>query len=115
MRFYTCEFLHKWGFEDGDILMSFLHDHGFNLADVSYCTVLIRVLKIHVLPVIKNQIAWKVVSSGHNKLRITSVDGIAIDNFTTDHPGIQIEPVYVDVPDEAILAIAATTGIQHDY
>jgi hypothetical protein len=106
MRFFTRDLLHKWGFEDGDILDAFLHDHGFDLAEMSAHDVLCSVLESHVLPAIRNQVAWKSVCTMHNPLRVTSVDGNPIDNYKTDHPGIDLQPEFVDVPDEVVLGHA---------
>ena len=112
MRFLTRDLLHTWGFEDGDILQGFLHDHGFDLAEVNTHDVLRSVLESHVLPAIRNRVAWEFVSTMHNPVRITSVDGIPVDNYKTDHPGIDLQPGFVDVPDEVVLAQAraATRG-----
>ncbi|HEX8199545.1 MAG TPA: hypothetical protein VF590_03595 [Isosphaeraceae bacterium] len=106
MRFFTRDFLHKWGFEDGDILQEFLHTHGFDLAELSTHQVLRSVLEGHVLPAIRNRVAWKFVSTLHNPVRITSVDGMKVDNYETDHPGITLRPEFVDVPDGVILTYA---------
>jgi len=107
MRFDTRELLHKWGFEDGDLLAPYLHAQGFDLARVDPNRVLEDVLKKHVLPAIRNRIEWHTLSTMHNPIRVTTVDSSTIDHMRVNHPEVRLEPDFVDVPDEAILEIAS--------
>jgi hypothetical protein len=86
--------------------MPFLHDHGFDLADLDHRELLRIVLKVHVLPAIRNAIDWRAVSTMHNPVRITSVDGQVVDNLRAEHPDVKLAPEVVDVPDEVILGYA---------
>ncbi len=106
MRFNTRELLHKWGFEDGDLLMPFLHAHGFDLGELNHVDVLRAVLEGYVLPAIRNAVEWRSISTLHNPVRVTSVDGLAVDNLQADHPDVRLVPEFVDVPDEVILTYA---------
>ena len=106
MRFETRDLLHKWGFGDGDVLMPFLHDRGVDLGELDHVEVLRDVLERYVLPAIRNIVEWRSVSTMHNPVRITSVDGLVIDNLQVDHPGIRLDPEVVDVPDAWILKSA---------
>jgi hypothetical protein len=106
MRFQTRDLLHNWGFEDGDILMGFLHGHDFDLGDVNHKDILESVVLNHVLPAIRNAVEWRVISTMHNPVRVTSVDGVKVDNLRVDHPDVALVPEFVDVADEVILAYA---------
>lgn len=110
MRFDTRDLLHKWGFEDGDLLMPFLHDQGIDLGIVDHNRVLQAVVEGHVLPAIQNVIEWRAICTMHNPVRITSVDGSTIDNMQTDHPDVKLVPDFVEVPDEIILGYAEADG-----
>lgn len=114
MRFRSKDLLSKWGFEDGDILIDFLHDHGISIGDVDHGQLLQDVLVDQVLPLIRNDLVWERISSMHNKIKVTSVDGVPNDHLTAYRRDTLLVPEYVDVPKEVILAYAeARSGREH--
>ena len=107
MQFFTRDLLSNWGFQDGDILGTLLVQHGFDLANINENDVLCAIVRNLVIPVIVNRVELKEISTMHNPIRITSVDGIPVDNMRANHPEIHLHPEVVDVPDEVVLSYAA--------
>ena len=109
MNFETADLLNKWGFGDGDMLYDFKVEHGLK---VIAHTLLVEVVKRHVLPELRkhHRIEVTIVPGLHNPIRLTEVDGIAVDAFDHgefDQPTIQLSPETVEVSDDVILGIAS--------
>jgi hypothetical protein len=100
--FTTGDLLSKWGFHDGDQL-DWLWEHGrFNRHQV-----LLEVVKRHILPALAQKVEVTLISSGHNGVRATTVDGIDVrDCWYGDKEGPELFPEHVIVRGEEILAIA---------
>jgi hypothetical protein len=107
MKFVTRELLSKWGLEDGDILQSLLVQHGFDLGTLNDHDVLRSIIKELVIPAIVNCVEIQELSTLHNPVRITAVDGAPVDNSRASHPEIDLQPTVIDVPDEVVLEYAA--------
>jgi hypothetical protein len=107
MRFFTRDLLSKWGLEDGDILQPLLVRHGFDLGELNDHDILRAVIRDFVIPAIVNRVEVREMSTMHNPIRITAVDGKPIDNMRANHPEIDLRPEAIDIPDEVILAYAA--------
>jgi len=102
MRLYTAGLLSKWGFGDGDVLDDMIFD---SLGGgVDYSKTLIKVVREFVVPKIKNKIELQEIGTIHNPIRASMVDGIEVDWI--EEQDIELEPEFVDVPDEDILRIA---------
>lgn len=118
VTFFTNCLLSKWGFGDGDMLDDLLWDHGYGEvwqqeqdtrpdSDFSFDhRVLIRVVEEHVLPAVRqhHDITTYRILTIHNPIRAEEVDGDPVAHPSDDRP---LTPDHVEVPVDAILAIAA--------
>lgn len=103
MRFYTESLLSKFGFGDGDMLNDLLFDSGISLDNEH--DLLIKVVREHVLPAIKQQVVVYEIKTIHNPIRADSIDGVKV-NVYQDNEHIKLEPEFVEVDDSVILKIA---------
>ncbi len=102
MEVWTESLLSKWGLEDGDILVPILDELGFDLGVVNTHDILIELIKDLVIAKIENEVEFEVVGTFHNPIRITRVDGKAIDHLSESHPDIHLRPESVEVSDDVI-------------
>lgn len=117
IAFATGGLLSKWGFGDGDCLDDFLDDNGFGdvwsqergkIPDEAFGfdhRVLIRVVEAYVLPAVREHHDIEIfrVHTIHNPIRASKLDGEDVDNYGDWQ---DLTPPSVEVPAEAILAIA---------
>lgn len=94
MIFETADLLNKWGFGDGDMLCDFRVEHGLK---VNAATLLVEVVKRYVLPELRkhHHIEAAIVLGLHNPIRLTEVDGVAVDSLDHgefDQTEIQLTP-----------------------
>jgi hypothetical protein len=104
MRFYTEGLLSKWGFNDGDILDDLLYDH-FGTFDEDPHELLIKVVRVHILPKLEQMVEVHEINTIHNPIRATSVNGVKINVYEGIH-GVSLTPEYVDIDDQHIVNLA---------
>lgn len=103
MIFYTDSLLSKFGFGDGDMLDDLLFDNGINLDNDH--DFLIKVVREHVLPAVKQQVDVYEIVTIHNPIRAERIDGVLV-NIYDDNKHIKLDPEFVDVDDSVILKMA---------
>jgi len=101
MRFYFENLLSKWGFEDGEILHDLIHKENI---DVDPHDVLCAVVKELVIPKTQDKIEVYTVSTCHNPIRASSVNGQQV--FSTLPNNVDFNIDFVDIEDEEIIKIA---------
>lgn len=102
----------KWGFEDGDILWnepyaSRLLRDGVDLKDKhpALCALVERFL----IPALPVPVVVERISSCHNPIRATMIDGVEWDSYTADaHPALK--DFYVHIPWREALAVIISTN-----
>jgi hypothetical protein len=104
VTFVTDGLLSKWGFDDGDLLMSFMNANGFSVGDYIHGDLLVAAVRRFVLPRLEQRV--EVVSSLHNPIRATSVDGAAIDPYRPEACPVRLRPAEVQVSREDLIALA---------
>lgn len=103
----------KWGFEDGDLLWNepyagWLERDGVSLANdhPALCALVERFL----LPVLPVPVVVERISSCHNPIRATMIDGVEWDSHTADaHPALNDFSVHV--PWSEALAVIISTNM----
>ena len=115
IRFYTSGLLSKWGFDDGELLIDLLLDHGFT---GSRGQVLAETVIQHVIPVLdQKEIELIKVHdwnwSCHNPIRAERVNGVEVDDLEYK-PNPTLTPEFIDIEEEAILTIARRAGTLKD-
>jgi hypothetical protein len=103
VRLHSSGLLSKWGFSDGDLLADCLQ----GLSPSTQREVLRRLVRRFLLPALArtHEIEVYEIGSHHNPIRASIVDGHSVDDGNRDED-IELTPSYVDVPIEAVLAIA---------
>jgi hypothetical protein len=107
MRFWTDGLISKWGFDDGDQLSDYCYDLSEEGVKVEDHDLLIAVVKRKILPALDQHLDLEVISTIHNPIRATHVDGLDVRSahYEPDFPS-PITPEFVDVPEEVIRALA---------
>jgi hypothetical protein len=96
---YADGLLHKYGFEDGDIMWDVIHEHGL---DVDHHHLLIAVVERLVLPLLDQEVdTYTIEATLHNPIRARTVDGEDADMR------MGLTPESVEIPVQAIREIAA--------
>ena len=103
--FSTEGLLSKWGFEDGDLLMGFMNENGFDVGDYSHEALLVAAVRRFVIPRIRNRVEVEEVSTLHNPIRAVLVDGKKVDCFNPDD-SLSLDPAEVAVSHEELIRLA---------
>lgn len=102
MKIRTEGLLSKWGFLDGNKFSEFLLENFREY--INSHALLIVILKKYVIPQIKSKLEIVEISTAHNPVRTRSVDDVKVDWYDPgDSARIEIDPQYVEVPDEILL------------
>ena len=111
IEFQSDHLLSKWGFDDGDLLVSLLKENGFPLIDSDdefwdYFNrlVLCEVVEGFVCPQIENDIKPYRCLTSHNPMRVYEIEGKHVGNISKDE--VKLEPEAIAVPYSKIIATA---------
>ncbi|MCB2224835.1 MAG: hypothetical protein KQH83_11765 [Actinobacteria bacterium] len=99
---YPEDLLHKFGFDDGDVMFFFMQDHGLGTG-LDHHHLLIAVVERLLVPRLDQDVETMTIwATLHNPIRARTIDGEEATIHCT------ITPESVDIPAEAILEIHAS-------
>lgn len=97
VAFYPEGLLHKFGFSDGDLLVDLMEEHH---VEVDRSDLLVAVVERLVVPRLDQRVETYTLSSLHNPIRASTVDGAEADLDSV------LTPEVIEVPVPEILAVA---------
>lgn len=104
MRFYLENLLSKWGFEDGGVLDDLIYE---NKIDIDNRDLLVAVVKELVLPKIEDTVEVETITTIHNPIRATLVNGQQVND--TGENDIKFSVEFIDVDDSEIIKLAKSS------
>jgi hypothetical protein len=119
----SASLLSKWGFDDGDmpeIVEDYVFENGIDVSGADWRDVLCLLVERHLLPEIRqhHMIEVERLSTIHNPIRATHLDGRKITAESYDDVVTELSPESVSVPMAAVVAALAEvsehTGVKHD-
>lgn len=119
LRLFTQGLLSKWGFSDGDPFI----DENYDLYDaieehrVHPRRLLAELVRRFVVPALDQAVEVEYISTSHNPIRATSIDGVAVPDGV--HYGrlpepVELTPDCVEVPYARVIEVAAELRGQTD-
>jgi len=115
VRLFSDGLLSKWGFGDGDApdhWLDYRDDHG--LPWQHWHPVLCELVHRFLLPALDQRVEMTQISTAHNPIRATMVDGVNIEDhwYDSDYSGVCLTPEFVDVPFAEVLKVAESVSAQ---
>jgi hypothetical protein len=104
---YADDLLSKWGFGDGDRLSDFMYENNSKFeSKVDSHKLLEELVKIYLLPKLKDKVEIFYVQSNHNPVRAEMINGVYYTNhYEHDDHGL-LGDVAVELTLEEIEAVA---------
>jgi hypothetical protein len=98
---YSDGLLSKWGFSDGDApdaWLDYCDDHGIDFSPVEWHSVLVKLVRRYLLPVLDQQVEVAEIVTIHNPIRAERVDGADVTDGWYTEPAVHLTPESVTIP-----------------